>query len=347
MERISKERIAYLDVLRTFAILAVILMHASSAVQEHFAGDCNGINFQFANVFDSITRFAVPLFVMISGSLMLDKKLEYRDVLKKIIHFMILFLVWSLIYTVVLIDLKHYNEYSLVGLFTNTLVDTIIGHFHFWYLFLISGIYLLIPVFQKIKDSLEIKKVYIILNVIICFVLPTVCLNSTVDSLIGKHVRDMNIGMLGGYSLYFILGYWLKGYSAKSIRLVKIATTIAGLYTVIVSNVASAYLGYEVGSFRENLTPNVLILTVGLYLIVKEYIGFNNPNAKYRNFFPFMSQNSFGVYLVHMLIMNLVSPICMVKNAFLSLPLLFIFTTVVSYFITYIMTKIKIGYLVR
>jgi surface polysaccharide O-acyltransferase-like enzyme len=63
------QHLFYLDFLRFLAIFAVVLMHTSSRV---CGTDFASLNWQLCSFFDSITRFAVPLLLMISGSLFLN-----------------------------------------------------------------------------------------------------------------------------------------------------------------------------------------------------------------------------------------------------------------------------------
>lgn len=71
----SKNRIFYLDILRVIACLSVIMIHSSA---EYVTNDIGSFNFWIGNLFDSLTRIGVPIFVMISGALMLDKNYQYE-----------------------------------------------------------------------------------------------------------------------------------------------------------------------------------------------------------------------------------------------------------------------------
>ena len=81
----KKNKILYLDILRALACLLVVMIHSSMnyAVQE-----VGSKNFWVGNFFDSISRAAVPLFVMISGALMLDENYHFTiEKVKKQQHF--------------------------------------------------------------------------------------------------------------------------------------------------------------------------------------------------------------------------------------------------------------------
>lgn len=80
--RSSKSRIYSFDVMRIVAVLSVVLIHAADGFLNPAYNDTAG--FMAANFFDSIARLAVPIFLMISGALMLD---EDKDItLKKMLH---------------------------------------------------------------------------------------------------------------------------------------------------------------------------------------------------------------------------------------------------------------------
>ena len=69
MEQTQPQRIAYFDVLRILATFAVIVLHLSA---QHWADtDVYSRAWQAFNLYDSAVRWAVPVFVMISGSVSL------------------------------------------------------------------------------------------------------------------------------------------------------------------------------------------------------------------------------------------------------------------------------------
>ena len=69
----SSSRVFYFDFLRSISCLAVVLIHASA----FFVNGATNISFHFSNFIDSLSRFSVPVFIMISGALMLDENYNY------------------------------------------------------------------------------------------------------------------------------------------------------------------------------------------------------------------------------------------------------------------------------
>lgn len=68
----KKERVFYLDLMRIIAIFNVIILHTAA----YFWAEqpIKSYNFNVMTMYDSLVRFCVPLFVMISGILWLNPK---------------------------------------------------------------------------------------------------------------------------------------------------------------------------------------------------------------------------------------------------------------------------------
>lgn len=146
MDKQRKDRIVYLDVLRCLACLAVVLLHSSSA----YATDTFGTaNFYGGNIIGSLTRFAVPVFVMVSGALMLDENRETngKKLLRRFIRLGVFFVFWSIAYAVLfqlLIPLLEKREISVSAL----LLALINGHYHLWFIPMILGLYAITPLLR-------------------------------------------------------------------------------------------------------------------------------------------------------------------------------------------------------
>ena len=66
----EKSKIQYLDILRTLATIGVIIIHTSSPVLNMAYGHSMS-EWWVGNIFDSASRFAVPLFLLLSGATLL------------------------------------------------------------------------------------------------------------------------------------------------------------------------------------------------------------------------------------------------------------------------------------
>ena len=116
---VSKNRIIYLDILRILATFAVIIIHVCSQNWNKVAP--SSYEWNVFNFFSGISRWAVPIFVMISGTLFLDnrrniniKKLYTKNILRIITAFIF----WSLFYTIITNDFFE-KDRGNIKLFTS------------------------------------------------------------------------------------------------------------------------------------------------------------------------------------------------------------------------------------
>lgn len=71
----KRQRILYLDVIRAAAICCVLMTHVSGYLIIMFEGKgiFSGYEYRIANLFNGISRAGVPLFIMLSGALILNE----------------------------------------------------------------------------------------------------------------------------------------------------------------------------------------------------------------------------------------------------------------------------------
>lgn len=168
----EKERFAYLDLLRSLAICAVVMIHTSAPFIMSY--DNTTMEFIIGNIFDSVSRVGVPLFIMISGALMLKEEREFYC-RRSVFRLIQLFLIWSLVYAMmyhVITPILNGENINIVELFG----AIIHGHYHLWYMFAIIGLYLLTPIlrsFVNLKNR-NIIKYFIILSIIFQFTEPLI-----------------------------------------------------------------------------------------------------------------------------------------------------------------------------
>lgn len=69
------KRILYVDILRILSIIAVIILHFTAELLTS-SNDFNTSSWWINNLFNSISRFAVPVFFMISGAMILRTEIR-------------------------------------------------------------------------------------------------------------------------------------------------------------------------------------------------------------------------------------------------------------------------------
>src|ERR1700743_565095 len=145
----------WVDSLRAIAVIAVIGVHvvAPALSAKTNLQNTSTTGWWIANVYDSLFRFCVPIFVMITGALLLPQDIGLKAFLKKRLNRILLpFIFWSLIYMAFNMALKIRDEgYSNAIVYFGSWVSTQIiqgPSIHLWYVYMIIGLYLFIPILQ-------------------------------------------------------------------------------------------------------------------------------------------------------------------------------------------------------
>ena len=147
--KVSNGRLVYADILRVIATFAVIFIHVSAI---SMTSDIIGTGeWMVMSVYNMLCRWAVPMFVMLSGMFLLDplKKVTYKDIFfKYILRVLIALIVWGTFYNV--IDLYGITNISVPVLF-DALYHTLCAntHYHLWFLYLIIGLYIMTPILRS------------------------------------------------------------------------------------------------------------------------------------------------------------------------------------------------------
>ncbi len=287
----------YFDFLRVTACFAVMVIHV--AAQNWLSVDVHSFEWQVFNFYDSLVRFGVPVFVMISGALFLnpDRDIPVRKLYSKYIFRMFTaFVFWSFVYAVIYYmdsgDTEHVAE------------KFITGHYHMWFLYVITGLYMFVPFFRKIAESESLTKYFLVLALIFTVFLPECAdiislFSEQYGRFVSIPVKMMNLYLVADLTGYFLLGYVLDrmNISPKLERVIYLAGIIGLSFTVIMSVYVSFLKNEPIQIFYRELTVNVLCMSVAVFVFCKQH--FNRESSIVRK----LSQYSFGVYLVHPAVM--------------------------------------------
>ena len=339
------KRLYYLDVLRIIGTIAVIIIHVSAQNFNNVSVLSNEWN--IFNIYDSLVRWGVPIFVMISGTLFLQKDFEIIKIYHKyLLRLIIAFIFWSIIYAIYM-SLK--NKLNLIDF----IYEVLSGHYHMWYIFMISGLYIITPLLKKIAESKNITRYYIILATIFTFIINmfidniipvTRFANNKIVNILIKHYHDLNLNLLFGYTCYYLLGYYLSRFNIclKKKKQLYLATIICLFLTTILTLVYSRKMGYFYSGFYNNLSINTMIESVGIYTFIKDLF----KNKQQNKFLVYISKHTFGIYLVHVLIIDILDDILHFNtlsiNPIISIPFITIATFIISLFISIILKKIPL-----
>lgn len=329
-------RLYYFDFLRAASTFAVMVLHV--AAYNGYDADVFSLEWAAMNFYNSIVRWTVPIFTMISGALFLNKEIPLKKIYGKyIFRIFTAFLFWSLVYAV--------DNYVTEGDAQKAVEHFVKGHYHMWFLFMISGLYMIVPFVKKIAESESLMKYFFVLAFVSAFLLPEIV---SVISLFSKEygtfadsvIKNFYLNFVAGFTGYFLLGYWLNNVhiSQKAERLIYIVGILGFSATVLMSLYASRFKG-EPYVFYENQSVNVLCEAVAVFVFFKNRLNF--PVKFIRP----LSQYSFGAYLVHDGVRMLIYRLGLNALTFtpiFSIPVISVMVFVISFAISAIINHIHV-----
>ncbi len=341
----GENRSLAIDILKTVAIIGVLVIHTSSA---GFLGyEAFTLDWYTTIFWGSLVRFSVPVFFMCSGALLLNKKevnvkLIYTKYLVRIIVAM---LVWAFFYEAIDIYLK----YSKTGVFTPELFITAIKnilkfnqHFHFYYLHIILIVYAFLPITKVFTDNAS-KQQYqyaIFIWFALGIVFPFAKLFYPFTLLKGityQYGINMTYSAIG----YGILGNYLNKYYKK--QLLPYALLFAlGFAITFLGTVYLVKINFpENTAFWEGMSPGVSLMSAGLFGFVRVKFDGKAAPAIIKK----LSLASFCVYLVHeafniMFKENNIT--IFIMPPIISIPLLVFVNLCLSYSVYFVLSKIPI-----
>ena len=320
----KKERIFYYDLLRAFAIIAVIICHL-----DHFFGPLTTPAQVIAQMtFHDIGDIGVPIFLMISGALLLNREYpSLSDFLKRRFSRIVYPFIFWIILILGQLYLHGYNSKFIWNVFIGEPSIT-------WYFWTLIGIYLFIPVINSFVKEYGLKGVEYFLA--IWFI--TMILN-TFHSYPFWSFFDLN--MFAGFIGYPLLGYWLAN---KKFNLSDKKVCIIGLLILIISLAIFVYCGYSKLDF---LSPRYLNITnifmgIGMFVFIM-YLDRLNAFKKIKGNFIgkaiiSLSVCSYGMYFSHVIVVKELSYHNPGSN--LLFPLMFVIIVFLSWLLPYILSKI-------
>ena len=331
---ISDNRIVWLDVIRCVAMIMVIGVHCIDpfyisptmrAIPEYT---------HWAAIYGSLLRPSVPLFVMMTGLLLLPVKKQplgkfYK---KRIYRVLFPFLIWSVLYSMfpwvtgvlglpkeIIGDFFCYTQGQESQSLIYSLKDVAMIPFnfshkenHMWYIYLLIGLYLYMPFFSAWIENADrkTKRAFLLIWIISLFI-PYLkeyvanCLFERSGYVFGTDTWN-EFGLFyyfAGFNGYLLLGHYVKkgnDWSLMKTFILCILMFAVGYYIT--------YTGFSTTASNPNATetemelfftfcsPNVLLMTLATFLLLQKVVITNSTVIKV---LANMTQCGFGIYMVH------------------------------------------------
>ena len=278
----KKTREYAFDILRVISMIMVIIIHIANVYCRSF-GMISTKSYLISLIFNTICRVSVPIFFMISGTLLLDREFNKSKYLKRVIKYLILIVVWDIIYLV--------WEYFYLGITYDKLYMLIIDPYraHLWFLYTILVLYTIQPLLKLIMDKSNNVVKTILLTIWIILSLasmlnPYIAKFFTIFSYIGYFI-------IGKYLYDFIKKYDLRKYSLTLIIIMIICYSIS----IWMNYSLSISLNQFYNLFFAYRTPFIMISSFALYILIISNYQKDNLNKLFIG----LSDLSLGVYLIH------------------------------------------------
>ena len=328
---IQKDRLVWCDALRLLAFFMLLCCHAAdpfyaAAAYANSGASVDAELMQWAFRWGSLVRPCVPLFVMLTGVLSLPVNGSMESFYKKRIPRVLFpFLIWSIIYYLTpwmtgVLGMDSSVVYKLFSWAESnsqllsdglTLVSRIPYAFsfiacHMWYIYMLIGLYLYLPIFSAWVEKATMRQKEIFL---IVWALSTMLpyFNEYVSRYAFGTCEWNSFGLFyyfAGFSGYMLLGHYIQHYIHWSW-----SKTIAVALPLLIAGFLITYSGYsyimelpdktpeQVELFWTYNTPNVAIMTLACFLLV--YRIRINAESRLATWLSNLTTCGFGIYMIH------------------------------------------------
>ena len=268
-----------IDIIRIFAFVFIVFLHT---LNRQF-----GVDVWMGGY--AIISIGVNLFIMISGYLLLDKTEEAIVFFKKrILNILPLFLVFNIIYI-------YFGKIPIMPV----LKGKTISASHFWYIYMILGLYLLTPWLQKVLKYAEKETLFVVFLWFLC-------------NILNPYLRYFNLAEipfsnfpLTGFIGYYILGYFVKKYDNKlkrtSFILIIVIYALGFLLSFLSTKYVLAVTGKRVSDFFDKNSLGTFIMTISFFVF---WCKFNF--SKRDRIIKIVAESTYFAFLVHLIVLHFV-----------------------------------------
>lgn len=279
-------RMPWAEICRSVSIFAVVLIHACGADFYQF-GKIPRHEWLAVNALDSLVRCAVPLFVMLSGALILTKPdaTNTKKVVQRVLRVVAPLVVWSVLYQL------HVQKNGGPGV-NLWRIFTAPSMYHLWFVYMIVGLYVLTPALKALFDQIHQRSGLAWYYFSIWLVVTSLTVYQPLPIL--SIIQQTSFF---GYGGYFLLGallarstnvpmsntFWALVFAAG-------AATTFGL-TWSYSDVA----GSAVEKAYVYFSPNVLVCSISAFVLFTRV----RPSTRTVRYFTFVGNRSFFIFFAH------------------------------------------------
>jgi len=304
------QRVVWIDALRVCACFGVIALHVWAPVTHMYQ---SSLRLWWAgNVAVSLVAWCVPVFVMISGALLLGQENQgnvYRFISRRA-HIFWKTAVWSLFY----IALRMFTEPGFDARHAAASLKYGIPYYHMWFLYMIMGLYVCTPLLRRFVRSFQ-RGWRVSVALVLMF-----------GSTAWSFLYDIHYfkSPLTSFSMFLpFLGYYLVGYELvkagaerrRAVRFLLIFVAAAFCLVLLAFLVAGKRItGIPLGWLYSSYSPLVAVMSMSLFRFFHA-LGSGSPGDgpahprtdRLMGAVAVLSALTLGIYVVHPLFVRVLT----------------------------------------
>ncbi len=295
----KKERYFYLDIIRCLACFLVVVMHSMRG-----GNNANAVAYV---ALDTLAKPCNALFFMASGALLLPVKTSAREFLKRRLGKIIgPCLIWTIVYNLTEVMWRKQSVSDMLSLLVNVpFSDKAYGIL--WFVYVLIGLYILAPIISpwiNTTDRREVKHLLHLWGVTLLLIIARNYVKFPADE---RHM----LYYFGGYAGYFLLGYYVHKYRPRiSSALLILMVTLPFAVALLLRT--SPFMAVDRWSVLGYLSLFTALSSLGWFSFVQKvtsssFLITDNRNQKktfVRSMIVKISNLTFGVYLIHIIVRN-------------------------------------------
>ena len=302
----QSKRIFYFDVLRALAIIGIVFCHAA---MPFVISGIHTSEFYVSAFFDCLRDFSIPVFVMLSGALLIGKKDSFNDFFKKrLSRIFIPFFFWVIVYII-------YSSACIThGFSLSNAIDIFFGTsgtfgVTFWFIWMIIIAYFGIFLINKCMNRFENPNKFMNALALVALAYILICDFSSFNPLASRIVYFIS------FLAYVVIGYvithndWLESrFDSRILLLIASVLAIVSYCSYIFNFVVPRSVSAGQFIYLSYFNVTILFISLMVFLSFKflssgGYLEKIEHNAL-GNAIALISKYSFGIYLVHYLILH-------------------------------------------
>lgn len=292
------------DLLRIICTVAVVTIHMSATyVEAVLSGkeisDCSTASIITMVLYHSLSRFAVPCFVMLTGAFLLDndKNAEFKGFYKKsfknvFVHVIIISLMFFA-YSEIAAVLQFVKDGSSFSTLVEPVISLLKGKpwYHMWYMYMLLGVYAVVPVLILLKNKISEKSfaavswIYLIIAML--------------SGWASSFKFEWNVAKVACYIGFILVGYQIRKSSYNKNNVQAIILILVGF----MSQLGAAYFHYRqivngindsdakfsaIGNFNPIIVFSSVLIFAGFSKLDMKAVHFGN-----------LPKLTFYIYLLH------------------------------------------------